>query len=256
MMIGVVISLIDVYQNYTIVENFSHQSISSGYEGYSLFVRWIAINGDTLGNAIFFNIWPIIAALPFAWSYVVEKETGYTAQICSRIKRRYYLIAKYIAVFASGGTAVSAPLLLNLLINALVCPIALPRVTSMLTPILNRSFLPELFYTRPWLYSLLWCAIPFFYGGATACICLIFGTFIRKSALLILMPFALLMLFDYIYSIIISGFAIELEFSPLRLICPATYSWNPAWAVVLVFASLLILTFALFYMFGERNELG
>lgn len=250
--IGMTISITDVCQNFLIVDAFEQLAISSGFGGYSLFIRWMAINGDTYGSMIFLYIWPVIATLPFAWLYCVERTKNNTRVDINRSGLKYR-VSIYISTFISGGIVIFTTLLSNLLLNALVCPMALPTVTSMLTPILNRSFLPNLYYTYPWLYAYIWCLVSFLFGGSAACICLTLTTHVKNAVLLILTPFLILISFDMTTSYISRVFSIDYEISPLRLIYPATYNYNPTWLVFSILCIILISTFLLYCFFSNKG---
>lgn len=242
LLVGISLALTDVAQNYSTVKDMTQSTLemlenglgSGGHTGFSLFVLWMPINGVNLGSLIFYLIWPVLAAIPYGWSYCREKHIGVSNQITARIGKESYYNAKYIAVFVSGGLAVMLPVVVNLLANAMICPYEIPEL--MLTPISNGYFLSALYYTNPCLYALVWCGMEFLFGGAAGCLCFIVGSRLRYQVMTTLVPFALLMLFDVVSTRLFVGLPITI--SPLQMAKAATAEFSPGWVL---FAALIIM---------------
>ena len=136
--IGLLISLANLVQSAQSVQQYTERisqiitegrAISTSYVGFSLFINWLGSNLIRFSRTLFFFIWPVLAAMPYSWSYSAERRSGYYNQIAIRSGSTRYYISKYIAVFVSGGLAVSIPLLFDLLVNALISPDAIVDVT-------------------------------------------------------------------------------------------------------------------------------
>ncbi len=76
----------------------------------SVYTSWVGADRVSLAYSLFYNLLPIGAAIPFAWSYHSEKKCGYLKNIATRINKKYYYISKTIAVFTSGTLAVLIPM--------------------------------------------------------------------------------------------------------------------------------------------------
>ena len=261
---GLLISLINVVENIGIVNDITdwlldvisyEKCFSRSYQGCSLFINWIAVNCSSFGNNLFYYIWPVLATMPFGWSYLLDRRTGLFHQLVARANARKYYIAKYIAVFISGGLAIFIPVFANLMINALVCPYYVPQALSSMTPIFNGSFMSEVFYTKPWIHAIVWCVIDFFWGGAAACICFVIGTKLRHQVMVILFPFAVLALVDAVFTTLQKWGAWNLEVSPLKLAVAATMYHNPEWIVFSVIGVLIVISFVAGYWQVVKNEL-
>lgn len=166
--IGIGLALADVIQNAEAVQRMTEILIeldqdgipvAMDHEGFSLFIRWISVNGYTYGNQVFYLIWPILVAIPYGWSYFEDRKEGVYNHLVCQSGRKNYFISKYIATYISGGLAIMLPVLLNLLMNALICPYCVPSVSSSINSIFNGWFLAEIYYTNPWLFALIWCGI-------------------------------------------------------------------------------------------------
>lgn len=169
--------------------------------GYSLFALAMPYDGGNFSGMLFLFIWPVLAAMPYGWSYCQERRNGLSNQIISRCGARRYFVSKYVAVFVSGGLAVSLPLLLNLLANAMVLPYS--EMSPLILPAINsQSFLAELYFTCAWAHGLVWCCVVFLLGGATACLCFCVGTWLRLQVVVTLVPFAILVVFDQVFDFV------------------------------------------------------
>lgn len=263
--IGIIISLINVVQCSGTVQEYTNwllrvisegRSMSTSYIGFSLFINWMGTNLISFSRSLFFFIWPVLAAMPYGWSYSSERRSGYYNQIASRSSRKRYFCSKYIAVFVSGGLAVAVPLLFDLLANALVSPDAVPDVTLMIQPISNGCFLSGLYYTHPWVFALIWCFVDFLWGGVAACTCFLAGAKIRLQVIVMLVPFMIFVLLDGLNTTVRRFMLLYQTFSPLQLAQPITMSANPGWVVFSVMGVLFLLTVTVGYWQVVKHELA
>lgn len=263
--IGIIISLINVVQCSGTVQEYTNwllrvisegRSMSTSYIGFSLFINWMGTNLISFSRSLFFFIWPLLAAIPYGWSYSSERHSGYYNQVASRSSRKRYFYSKYIAVFVSGGLAVSIPLLFDLLTNALVSPDAVPDVTLMIQPISNGCFLSGLYYTHPWVFALIWCFVDFLWGGVAACTCFLVGAKIRLQVIVMLVPFMIFVLLDGLNTTVRRFMLLYQTFSPLQLAQPITMSANPGWVVFSVMGVLFLLTVTVGYWQVVKHELA
>lgn len=238
----------------TIRENIGYP-ISASFEGISLFLSWLPLHRVGLGSSLFFMAMPILAAMPYGWSYSDERHSGYIYQTITRMGKQSYFFSKYLSVFLSGGLAVLIPLIFDLLLTALFCPDVPLQITDMLTPILNYSLFGELFYTNRWLYVISLCSVEFLWGGSIACMTFFAGTVFRYGVLIVIMPFVVLLSVDYL-SMIASG--IIASFRPIQILqlCqPVSTYYNPGWLSIAVPCSLILLSFCFGYIHNNKNEL-
>ncbi len=231
-------------------------TISRNPIGYSLFIQWLPVARTSSSHYIFSFIWPILAAMPFGWSYFQERRNGVYNQIVTRSGRQVYFVSKFIGVFVSGGLAVALPAFFDLLANAMICPYVLPNPNIPINIISDGWFLSELYYTNPWLYSGIWCLVLFWLGGTAASFCLAVGTKFRLQIMVILAPFALLLLIDAGWSLLSEIWSWRIELSPLALFAAATIDPNPEWAVCTVIGIMLIISVTLGYWQVVKHEMA
>lgn len=259
--IALAIAAADTAQAFLSVKSLSEGSIiGAGWEGISLFTWWIGINGVTFGHILYFFLWPLLVAIPYASSYCRERKSGLALQIVTRSGRKNYLLSKYIAVFVSSGVVMALPIFMNLMIDAMFCPAALIRVSSSMTTVENGDFMSAVFFTKPWLFALAWCCIHFLWGGATGTICLAFGSAIRKPTLLTLVPFILLVALDLVdlavrTVLVNSPVRGIINLSPLSLANAASSVAHPSTQVLLGIVMMALLPFVLFYYREKKHDL-
>lgn len=263
--VGAVIALVDAVNNIELVRHFTEMVsslselgityVSLDHMGYSLFALAMPYNGANYAGMLFSFVWPVLAAMPFGWSYYWERKSGLSNQLISRCGANCYYFSKYIAVFISGGLAVALPLLLNLLMNALICPYSV--LSPLILPAMNsKSFLAELFFTHPWAHGMIWCCVAFLLGGAVACLCFCVGTWIRLQVVVMLIPFALLVAFDRVFDFVcvqLSGMVV-MGISPLSIIFAVQA--GEEWITFTIIGILTVLTFVAGYWQVVKHELA
>ena len=251
-MIGLSLVLLDSIKIYNVISELIKGSAMlerenlSTYENLSLYGLWLPIGGYSSGARTFLYIWPVLAALPYGWSYWSDRKNGSYGQITMQTGKGTYYLSKWTACFISGGLAIAMPLFVNLLADALFCPIPIPSVQYQYYPIINGWFFSKLFYTHSWIYCLLWCGISFLWGGVTATLCMAAGSKPRFMITIILIPFLFYMLTEVFLGIVVRPiWRPYLTISPIQMIMTAPGDPNPAWLVLGEWGLLLILSLLL-----------
>ena len=197
LLIGFILVIADLVQTAITVSDLgaSYAHSPGGYDGCSLFVNWIGVNGVTVGAVVFYAVWPFLAAMPYGWSLYEDNRSHMTNNILTRVPYSQYLTAKMAAVFVSGGIAIALPVTADLFASAMICPACIPRVTLPITGFCSgTAFLAKLYYTHPWLHAIIWCVIEFFWGGVAASLCIIVGHKVKHRFFVIATPLLLFLL--------------------------------------------------------------
>lgn len=264
--IGLLFCAFDVIENIGNIREFNerltqilqelHPRKKVSHTGYSLFYLWMGLYSNTRGASLFCIVWPVLAAIPYGWSYTNERRNGLYNQIAARTGSLAYYVSKYIVVFISGGLAVGVPVLLNLLANALICPYA--DIPPSWSTVANSNFMSELFYTNTWVYGLLWCGMTFLCGGVAACLCFIVGTKMRHGVMTILTPYAIYIVLDSFINVlrVVLPNRINVALSPLRLINATPGFANPEWLVFSILGVLTLVSFSVGYWQVVKHELA
>lgn len=226
-----------------------------GFHSCSLFIWWIACNGVTFGSTYFYQVWPILAALPYAWSYAQEAKCGSIVQFAVRENKREYFFSKYLAVFISGGVAVTIPVVTDLLVNALFCPDIKLNNMEMLTAVCNINFQSRLYYLKPWVFAAIWCAMEFLWGGAAASLCFLAGTHWRFPILVVLVPFIILYCTGVIGVTVSQYFDSGLMLNPIQLAMAVPWGGNPEWLVFTVLGGMILLSLGVGYRRVVKHDI-
>lgn len=260
-LIGMAISFVNVIENYFLTQwyyEIQEAFYTPGYQTLSIIHNWIDGAQMTVGETIFFTVFPLLAALPFSWSLWNEKHSGYTNQVLIRTSQKKYLLAKYTTTFLSGGIAVSAAMVFNFMANAWILPLCDPPLVQIGGG--YGMFLSHLLFTRPKVYLLLCLITCFFWAGTLACMALTVSLFSRSVVVGVLAPFALLLGGSFlieglmpIYSEV--QFLGRLESSPMQLLHAMTLNSNPAWYVWSILLGLLGVVSAVYFIRGMHDEM-
>ena len=163
----------------------------------SLFILWLSANG-TLAYFLFRWLFPLLALIPYGWSYRSEAQSGYCNQMLTRVSKGGYFTAKYIGTFVSGAAVIAIPLGVNLLLNAMICPAAVPTSYSMVVPIHPADIMYPLFFIHPWLYSILWLSISALWGGIMAGLSMFLSQFMKRNIFILILPCIAVYLSSYV----------------------------------------------------------
>lgn len=156
------------------------------YSATSCFSFWMLIDSSELARGIFRMVWPLLASLPYAWSWQAESKSGFLDQQYARTDRRTCLAAKLLATFISGASAIALPALINLISCACFAPASPVWVSDVLyLGVTSDAPLSALFYTAPLVFCLVWtfvvgCAAGL-WATAVASFSLFMGSFLQAA---------------------------------------------------------------------------
>lgn len=158
----------------------------------SAFTRWIGGWSYPVHPDLFYLVSPLLAALPFGWSFSADWNSGYANQVFARARRWQFLLAKVLASFASAGVAVIAPLIINFLGTACVLPLITPHVTGIGSfMVLPMYFMGDLFFENPLAYLGTYLSISFIAAGLMGCLCFPASLLLSNKYVVICFPFVL-----------------------------------------------------------------
>ncbi len=148
---------------------------------------WLGTDFFSAYNAMFYLIFPLIAAMPYGLSLFREWNMGYAAHIVTRGKRSSYFAAKYIVTFISGGMVVTIPLVLSFIAAACYIPV-IPIDILAMKGIGNADMWADLYYEAPVLYALVFTVLNFIHGGIFASITVIISFWCTNGFLAMIFP--------------------------------------------------------------------
>ena len=102
LLIGFILVIADLVQTAITVSDLgaSYAHSPGGYDGCSLFVNWIGVNGVTVGAVVFYAVWPFLAAMPYGWSLYEDNRSHMTNNILTRVP-----YSQYKAAFLPAGAS-------------------------------------------------------------------------------------------------------------------------------------------------------
>lgn len=167
---------------------YEHKYVSPSPD--SCFGYWISLDYLQPASTLFFQLLPLLAVIPYAWSYRTELQNGYLNQVVSRTPQGRYLLAKGIATFCSGLLVAVVPLLVNFVLLACFIPAYMPDVTE----VLYLAVFPDdtaswLFYNVPVLYVLFFTLVAGVLCGLWATFVFGLSLFVDNRVALIVVPF-------------------------------------------------------------------
>jgi hypothetical protein len=128
---------------------------------------------------------PVIVTLPFAASFIEDKEKFFLRNVLIRESRLYYFIQKYITTGLLGGLAVALPLFLLLVLNLVIYPKGSVNFFSAVGPF------SAVFKYSQLAYAVILIINSYIFGFIYANIGLTISFFIQNKVAAIISPFLL-----------------------------------------------------------------
>ena len=230
-------------QNYELSAN----AIDDLYVPISLFSTWMGNELFPIQSYIFYLILPLLAVLPFGSSFFEDIKSGYIINVCTRVEKKIYFKAKYLAVFLSGGVAVAAPLLLNLVISSMFMPAFIPDNGTVGT-ISPTTMAYEVFFTHPLVYVLMFIVIDFIFAGVIATLSLSYTYFTEHRFGVMIVPFVF---YFFIYSL--TNLIDKTDYSLFFMLNGgANNNYLPVY--ILYFLLFFILSYVIFMWKGKKQD--
>lgn len=236
-LIAIFISLILLEYSYQSTMSFGYENADNALD---LFLYTLASGLASWLGLLF----PMVAALPYAATYVREYKTGYLKCKLMRMGKFNYFCGKLLATFFYGGFALAVP------VGIYALQIGLSHKTT--APLGGEngqtfvSYMIDFAKKNPGGYMALSVAIVFVCGAVFSVFAMGISAWVKNEFLTIILPFALCILVA-----IVSPFA---SFNFLLLFCPSEYSFVQTWQLIAMAGGLLIAGILLFVFGVIRNE--
>lgn len=171
------------------------------YSATSCFSFWMPVSPSEWPMGVFVLVWPLLAALPYAWSWSTEKRAGLVAQQAARASRLSCLAAKAVVAFLSAAAAIAVPLLANLVMCACIAPASPNWVSDVLYLGVTRDApLSALFYNAPLAFCLLWTLVAAVLAGLWAVLVLSLTALLDNFAPTLVASYLVLHVLSYVGS--------------------------------------------------------
>ena len=262
--IGLVIAGISAVQNIqmyydnlaTIAEVQQNSEVLYNPEKEAVILYDMCISMDFASSMtpLFYTLMPLLVCLAYGWSYFGERKSGYVMNVMTRThKKSQYLLAKYIAVFLSGGAVVAIPLIANFLAVACFIPAYQPDLYYSFYYGVQMHFLRELFYAMPLLYFGYLIAINFLFGGLFAACSMMLTFFIKNKFSVVLLPF--MCLFGVLYlQDNVWFFLSDAYIAPMDFLRGYTMQYTSGTVILIWAVVLLVFTLGTVWGKGARED--
>lgn len=219
-----------------------------------LYNRCILMNFQSSMTTLFYTLFPLLVCLAYGWSYFGERKSGYVMNVMIRThKKSQYFLAKYIAVFLSGGAVIAIPLIANFLVVACFVPAYQPDLYYLPYYGVQGHFLREVFYAMPLLYFGCLIAINFLFGGLLAVCSMALTLFIKNKFAVVLLPFMCLFGVQYLQDnvwIILS----DAYISPMDFLRGYAIEYTSGMVILIWAVVLLVFTLGIVWGKGARDD--
>lgn len=223
-----------------------------------LFNRWIGSESGSLGSVVYFFVFPLLIVLPFGWSFAAEMKNGYSKMVIVKCGRMKYFYAKYLAMFTSAGLAMIIPMIFSIAITACFYPAITPFVMDdVYYGVFDYSLFADLYYTRPFLYLVLYLLIDFCICGLLACLCMTISMVLRQKYLVMVVPMLVCLGIEYTTKYVYDlNSYYNYEISPLYYLKPMEGRLPANGRIIFLSGVILfIITFVLTGIWEKKHEI-
>ena len=257
------ISMVSVIQNlpknYKLLQNNAY-AVQQGIQQnpmlplFTPYSNWIGNDFTYSMTPLFYTLFPLLACLAYGWSYFGERKSGYVMNAAVRTRKKsQYFLAKYIAVFLSGGAVVALPMLLNFLVVSCFIPAYQPDLFYEMYYSVSMHFLRDWFFSMPLLFVATILAINFIFGGLLAACSMAITFFVKNKFAVVLLPFMALFAVQYLQDNVWI-FLSETYISPMDFLRGYTLKINSGFVVLLWGSLLLLATLGIVWGKGARDD--
>ena len=221
---------------------------------YSLNNTWIgALSGEQFFTTIFYFILPLAATLPFCFSYLDEKQSGYLRQMVLINGQTKYFVSKYIVTFCSGFLTATIPIIINLVITACYLPAFTPDPLEQLYS--NQSYgiyAADIYFSKPTLFIILFTLIPGVFCGLWSVISMCLSMFVQNKYIVVIVPYLFLFFEKSFFDMLFSN-RIRLELSPFYFMRGS--SFGNIYIVLAILLTMFIVSFCLTILKGKKDDI-
>lgn len=254
--IGCIISIMQIVMSQSLIKGIENVYSNGGDNIYAAKVAytftiwdgWIGTNICSLQRLLFF-IMPLVSAMIYAGSYVSDMK-GYINNICTRVGKQDYILAKNIAVFVSGGLVAVIPLILNMLLWMMLLPTSMPNPIDGALSINDLVVFSALFYEAPYIYCIIYIIYVFIFYGLLSCMGIVISMWDSNSFVVRVFPFIAFYALHTVTSYL--GFS---KCSPIQLIIMPIMIKKYAYVMAIIMLIMAVMIALTIVMHKKRDML-
>lgn len=216
-----------------------------------LIKAWIGTDFQFAYNSLFYVLLPIFACLPHAGSYYQDIITGYDKNICIKISRQQYLVAKGCAVYISSFLCVVVPLAISLFLAAGIYPNRVPEMLDFTYPsIIDCYRFPHIYSRYPLLYCILFIIIDGMFAGTCGLFSIMFTKWCKSRFSAIVLPFIV-----YILTSVIMAGNDAFSMSVMEMLNPTQRYISTVEQMCYLYAGLNVLCVIVIWIWGRKRDI-
>ncbi len=249
-LVGIAIGLPEVFRVGAImIENAKANTEGQYYGIYTAYDLWMGCTvAWSAPQMLFFFLIPLLAATPYALSYVSDQRSGYIKLISLRAGRKVYYRAKFFAVFIAGGVAVSLPLLINFFLTTLYAPL-MPTDPYAINSVNYTTVTAVFYYKAPMLFVFFGLLVVFLYGGLMATFCLGMAQFTDFVLTVWVAPLLVTLMIDYVATAYAAW-----NWLPKSYLIAGAFENQSIVPMLVEMGVLFMVNWLLFYVWGSRRD--
>lgn len=223
----------------------------------SLYCKWLGGDAGQFTTATFFFLVYLVCTVPFSWSLVSEKQSGYEVHMVLNAGKAPYYLSKYIASFVSGAFVVTVPLVVNFVLSACFVPAFRPEPYADLYYGISSTYLwGDLFVSLPLLYVALYIGLAGFMAGMWATVGVSLAFIAQNRFVVMICPYLVLLFFHVIWtSFAGSVLDVYVQLSPIYFIIPRALGYsNNGWVILAWIVAILCFDILICFKKGLRSD--
>ena len=209
----------------------------------SLYCKWLGGDAGQFTTAAFYFLVYLVCTVPFSWSLVSEKQSGYDAHMVLSAGKGPYYLSKYIASFLSGGFVVAVPLAVNFILSACFVPAFRPEPYADLYYGVGSPYLwGDLFVTAPLLYVALYILLAGIMAGWWATLGVSLALIVQNRFVVMICPYLVLLFFHVVWTNFAGAILnVYVQAFPIYFIIPrALGANNNGWVILAWIGAILV----------------
>ncbi len=210
--------------------------------------QWMAGLNNAENNVYMYIVF-LLVTLPYAGSFYLDKKNGVMKNVVTRGNKRYFLIAKSVASYITGGIAAVFPLALNLMLTCTVFPVIRYDWTSMIN---SQGLFVKTALENYILYCVLYMTLIFIFGGLVAGISLSVSLYADNIFVTLSMPFLICIVSSRVLAYSKNAFIRGLGMIRVFDMGQSGPANIPAY--IALFVILLVLGYLFFIIKGEKKD--
>ncbi len=139
--------------------------INSAVYPLSSYNLWIGGEYYSLQSMLYYLLIPILCALPYGDSWLYDCTSSVGGQACVRGDKKGFILTKFFIFFLTGAVISMLPLLFDFALTSSTLPALIPQKGLGLSPVKTNDLMANLFYSNPFLYTILYIGIDGVFFG-------------------------------------------------------------------------------------------